>query len=591
MLGLVSLVVAALAVTRLTGRVESEVDPTWWVFLVVGVVLAIDLGRTVVSLRTARRYRSEALRSNALHFGSDFAGTLAVLAGLIAAVAGYPGGDSIAALFVAALVLVAAARLIRRNVDVLMDQAPVDEEAAARTAIARIEPPVQLERLRLRQAAGRTFADAVISVSPGAAVGQGHATADRVEEALERALPGIDVVVHVEPGQSDAALRERAHAAALSVPRVREIHNLSVVSLDGRTELSLHLKLPGDLALEEAHEIAEQVEREIVRAVPEIGSVQTHLEPLAEVDSGEEVYAAEIEDAVVRAAGGAPRELRLLRTEKGVVAFVTLVLDPSLDARRGARTGERGRGAPSPCTSRRRRRHRPHRALMRLCMFTPADSDLQRGWPGRIDGDIVVQLAAQTLQSFFASGSSAREHAAYPLTDVKLRAPVLEPPSIRIFDEPGAFTFANPTAVRSPGSEIPRPDGRLDAAQRLAAVIGADGAIAGWTGLVEWRAPDLAAPKDRDFALLLGPVVETAHEDGFNWAAARALAAANTRLRPGDLLAGPVRRTAREDRERRVRRPVRRLRRARRVRRLTRPLGEAPKVPRPEPAVGSTDFR
>jgi len=114
----------------------------------------------------------------------------------------------------------------------------------------------------------------------------------------------------------------------LSVPRVREIHNLSVVSLDGKTELSLHLKLPGDLALEEAHEIAEQVEREIVRAVPEIGSVQTHLEPLAEVDAGEEVDAAEIEDAVVRAAGGAPRELRLLRTEKGVVAFVTLGLDP-----------------------------------------------------------------------------------------------------------------------------------------------------------------------------------------------------------------------------------------------------------------------
>ena len=121
-------------------------------------------------------------------------------------------------------------------------------------------------------------------------------------------MPGIDVVVHVEPGQGEAALRERAHAAALTVPRVREIHNLSVVSLDGKTELSLHLKLPGDLALEEAHEIAEQVEREIVRAVPEIGSVQTHLEPLAEVDSGEEVYAAEIEDAVV--AGGGRRAAR-----------------------------------------------------------------------------------------------------------------------------------------------------------------------------------------------------------------------------------------------------------------------------------------
>ena len=69
---------------------------------------------------------SDALLANAFHFGSDLAGTVAVLAGLIAAAAGYPGGDSVAALFVAALVLVAAARLMRRNVDVLMDRAPAD---------------------------------------------------------------------------------------------------------------------------------------------------------------------------------------------------------------------------------------------------------------------------------------------------------------------------------------------------------------------------------------------------------------------------------------------------------------------------------
>ncbi len=65
--------------------------------------------RTLVSLRTARRYQSAALRSNALHFASDFAGTLAVLAGLAAAAAGWQHGDSLAALFVAVLVLAAAA--------------------------------------------------------------------------------------------------------------------------------------------------------------------------------------------------------------------------------------------------------------------------------------------------------------------------------------------------------------------------------------------------------------------------------------------------------------------------------------------------
>jgi cation diffusion facilitator family transporter len=326
-LAVVSAGVAALAVARLAGTAESEVDTAWWLFLVVGVVLAIDLSRTLVSLRAARRYGSEALLSNALHFGSDMAGTLAVLAGLGAAAAGYPDGDSLAGLFVAGLVLVAAGRLIRRNVDVLMDRAPAAAETAARAAIREIEPPVELGRLRLRQAAGRTFADAVITVSPDAAVGQGHAAADRVESALERTLPGIDVVVHVEP-RADAALRERAHAAALSVPRVREIHNLRLLSLDGATELSLHLKLPGELPLDEAHELAESVERAICEAVPEISTVQTHLEPLAEEGAGVELDAEEIAASVVRAAGGPPRELRLLRTEEGVVAFVTLGLDP-----------------------------------------------------------------------------------------------------------------------------------------------------------------------------------------------------------------------------------------------------------------------
>jgi hypothetical protein len=123
---------------------------------------------------------------------------------------------------------------------------------------------------------------------------------------------------------------------------------------------------------------------------------------------------------------------------------------------------------------------------------------------------------------------------------VLLRAPVLEPPVVRLFEDAERFSFANPTAIRSPGAFIIRPGGRLDVATRLAAVIGLDGAIGGWTGLAEWRAPELQAPKDRDFALLLGPVVETELADDFDWEAARALAEQNTRLRPGDLLAGPV---------------------------------------------------
>ena len=242
---------------------------------------------------------------------------------------GHPNGDPIAALFVGVLVLSAAARLMKGNVEVLMDKAPAEAEAAARAAIDAMRPAIELRRLRMRQAGGRQFADVVIGVSPGAAVGQGHAAADAVEAAVEGALPGADIVVHVEPVE-DAGLRERAHAAAVGVPLVREVHNLTLVDVDGRTELSLHVKLPGDLSLDEAHEIAEQLEAAICAAVPEIAGVQTHLEPLAEAREAREVDA---EDAVavrriVRAAtGGEPRELRFLRTTGGLVAFLTLALE------------------------------------------------------------------------------------------------------------------------------------------------------------------------------------------------------------------------------------------------------------------------
>jgi cation diffusion facilitator family transporter len=325
---LVSVGIAVAAVLRLAGVVEVDVEPTWWTFAAIALVLVIDASRTVVSLRGARRYESDALLANALHFGGDFVGTIAVVAGLIAATWGFHAGDSIAALFVSGLVVAAALRLGSRNVDALMDRSPEDDTRIARRAIGALEPPVELRRLRLRRAGGERFADVVIGVAPGAAIGQGHAAADRVEHALHEALPGIDVVVHVEPRGGEGVVRERVLAAALTVSHVREIHNLTVLDVDGSTEVSLHLKLPGNLPLDEAHDIAEQVEAAIRRDVPEVRTVQTHLEPFKEAAAGEEIAldAAAVEEAVREETGAAPRELRFVRTDEGIVVFLTLAL-------------------------------------------------------------------------------------------------------------------------------------------------------------------------------------------------------------------------------------------------------------------------
>ena len=189
-----------------------------------------------------------------------------------------------------------------------------------------MDPPVELRRLRLRRSAGRHFADVVIGVPPGAAVGQGHAAADEVERALQEALPGSDVVVHVEPG-TEAALRDQVHAAALAVPRVREVHNVRLVTVDGGVEVGLHLKLPGDLSLEEAHAVASEVEDAITGALPEVVAVQTHLEPLRETATGKRTAPPDeqaVREIVHDVTGEPPRDVRLVRTDEGLLVFVTL---------------------------------------------------------------------------------------------------------------------------------------------------------------------------------------------------------------------------------------------------------------------------
>ena len=331
---LASCFIAWRAVTHLVGSRTATVEAKWYTFVVIGIVIVVDISRTVVLWRASRRYGSAALASNALHFASDLAGSVAVLFGLVLVHEGYTRADSMAALFVAFLVLLAAARLMQRNVDVLMDRAPADAEQAARAAIAGIDPPVALKRLRVRQAGPRQFMDVVITVPPGAAVGQGHAAADRVEDALSAALPGSDAVVHVEPQEDEAAIRDRAHAAALGVPSVREVHNVSVLDVGGRTEVSLHLKLPGEVTLEAAHEVANQVESAIAAAVPEVDSVQTHIEPLGEAVEGKPIDDDHVERNVVlrivrEVMGEEPRELRFVRTDEGLLAYLTLGLDPS----------------------------------------------------------------------------------------------------------------------------------------------------------------------------------------------------------------------------------------------------------------------
>jgi len=331
-----SIFIAILAISRLSANEHPEVDATWFVFALLGGVMLIDASRASISFRASRTYSSPALAASALHFASDFVGSGAVLVGLVAVRAGAPGGDSIAALLVAGLVLLAATRLVRQNVDALMDRAPASAEAAARAAIAGLDAPGQLRRLRMREAGGRHFADVTVGVAPGTSVAHSHDFADEVEKAVEAVLPGADVVVHVEPDVQGLDLHERVIGAALGVGSVEGVHNVSILNVEGTIEISLHIRMPGEMKLEAAHAAASSVETSVRAEVPQASSVRTHLEPQqppaagssATLDARSSDLDA-VERAVTSVVGTAPREARVVTTDAGLVVFVTLTLGAS----------------------------------------------------------------------------------------------------------------------------------------------------------------------------------------------------------------------------------------------------------------------
>ncbi|MBS1895171.1 MAG: cation diffusion facilitator family transporter, partial [Actinobacteria bacterium] len=320
------------AIGRLSEGSDHGFDPRWYVFAVIGVALAIDISRVVVSLRSAERYKSAALRSNAYHFAGDMAGSFAVLLGIGAVALGFQQGDAIASLLVAAIIFTAAGRLVYENARVLMDTSPLAAQAEAEAAIRGLDE-VELRQFRLRESGGHYFADATIGAAPDQALVASHQIADRVEAAVHTALPDSDVVVHVEPLRDGLDLRARALAIALAEPGVQEAHDIAVYRRagDGACSVSMHLKLDAATPLAAAHEVAERIEATL-RRESDVDDVQTHLEPLEEpfvaTVAEDDPAAAPIAALVEQRTGAPPRRLKLLATELGLVVFVDVVASP-----------------------------------------------------------------------------------------------------------------------------------------------------------------------------------------------------------------------------------------------------------------------
>jgi cation diffusion facilitator family transporter len=270
------------AVSRLLGG-EAHVEVTWWAVAIVAGSIIIDYNRAKVLNRVARKTGSEALEADALHFSSDMWSSIAVLIGLLALWAGVGWADSAAALLVSVFVALAGWRLGARTLNTLLDAAPVGAAARIEEIAAGIDGVSAVKRIRLRPAGGTLFAGVVIEVPRTLPVDELVPLKDKVAAAIRAGFPNADVTVTANPiALDDETVFQRVMMIAQR--RHCAIHHLTVQRMpDGRLAVSFDLEVDGALPLGEAHEIATGLEEAIRSELGADVEVETHIEPLPEI--------------------------------------------------------------------------------------------------------------------------------------------------------------------------------------------------------------------------------------------------------------------------------------------------------------------
>lgn len=264
---------------------EVLLTPSLLAVGLLGLMVVLDAVRSRALARVARKFPSEALEADALHFSTDVWSTTVVLVGLAAVWLGdrfhvpwLRYTDPLAALAVAGVIIWVGSRLGKRTLDALLDVAPLELQERIVSAVREIEGVLRADRVRMRRAGKRYFVDVTISVPRTASLEQAHATSDAVERRIAQIVPS-DVVVHMEPrARSNENLFEAIRAIAQR--RGLAVHELSAHQFNGRLFIELHLEVDEQASLRQAHRLATELEEDIHRTADRNARVNIHIEPL-----------------------------------------------------------------------------------------------------------------------------------------------------------------------------------------------------------------------------------------------------------------------------------------------------------------------
>jgi cation diffusion facilitator family transporter len=189
----------------ITGNTDIIVNK--WSYVVVITSIIVDISRSRALSRVAKKYNSQALEADALHFSTDIWSSSVVFLGLICANFGFFFADSVAALAVAAIVLVVCYRLGKRSINVLLDRAPENSMKIIEDILGRNEAVRLFHNLRIRSSGADTFVSVNIHLQKDLSCLEAHSMCDHIESEIMGKIARCHVLIHVEPDETPEIIK------------------------------------------------------------------------------------------------------------------------------------------------------------------------------------------------------------------------------------------------------------------------------------------------------------------------------------------------------------------------------------------------
>ena len=326
------------AIQRLFFR-QVQVEASLYGFAVMIISIVLDFSRSRALYRVAKKYRSQALEADALHFRTDIMSSLTVIAGLFFVTLGYRVADPLAALGVVIVVVALSLRLGKRTVLVLLDSAPEGLAETIRAEVARIPGVHSCGRVRVRPSGAETFVDLEVFVDHSTSFERVNAIALEVEQAIRKLEPNSDIVVRTQPtAEPETGLAEKVRKVATQIQGVKGIHNIEVHDAENGLHVEMHFEADPDASLQTAHGIASKLESAIKANIREVAEVVTHIEsaeemPLTSADvtlESQRILKAVRDNALLVPGVKRCRDLAVHSAEDGLHLTLTCVLDAGL---------------------------------------------------------------------------------------------------------------------------------------------------------------------------------------------------------------------------------------------------------------------